>query len=110
MVGLISTVRVGSNTLNRTMATEAERRKALEDIRENIARYGLHVYMVIDDITPRFAYTIGLNDSVGVELILAGAVFYMKDEILQIIQAIASGRVCLVSKLLDGAFNSRVQL
>lgn len=72
------------------MATEAERRRALEDIRENIARSGLHVYVVISDVTPRFAYTIGLSESVGAELILAGAVFYMKDEVLQIIEAIAS--------------------
>ena len=72
------------------MASEAQRKKALEDIRENIARHGLHVYMVISDVTPRFAYTIGLSESVGVELIFAGAVFYMKDEVLQIIEAIAS--------------------
>jgi len=72
------------------MASEAQRKRALEDIRENIARYGHHVYMVIDDVTPRFAYTIGLSESVGAELILAGAVFYMKDDVLQIIKAIAS--------------------
>jgi hypothetical protein len=72
------------------MASEAQLRRALEHIRENITRYGLHVYVVISDVTPRFAYTIGLSESVGVELILAGAVFYMKDEVLQIIEAIAS--------------------
>jgi len=72
------------------MATEAQRKRAMEDIRENISRYGLHVYMVIGDVTPRFAYTIGLSESVGAELILAGAVFYMKDDVLQIIKAIAS--------------------
>jgi len=72
------------------MATEAQKRRALEDIRENIARSGLHVYMVISDTSPRFAYTIGLSESVGAELILAGAVFYMKDDVLQIIKAIAS--------------------
>jgi hypothetical protein len=72
------------------MATEAQRRKALEDIRENIARSGLHVYMVISEVMPRFAYTIGLSESVGAELILAGGVFYMKDDVLQIIKAIAS--------------------
>jgi len=74
----------------RTMASEAQRRRALEDIRENIARHGLHVYLVMADVTPRFAYTIGLSESVGAELILAGAIFYMKDDVLQIIKAIAS--------------------
>jgi hypothetical protein len=72
------------------MASEEQRRKALEDIRENIARSGLHVYMVISDVTPRFAYTIGLSESVGAELILAGAAFYMKDAVMQIIKDIAS--------------------
>jgi hypothetical protein len=72
------------------MASEAQRRRALENIRENIARNGLHVYLVMADVTPRFAYTIGLSESVGAELILAGAIFYMKDDVLQIIKAIAS--------------------
>ena len=72
------------------MASEAQRQRALEDIRENITRNGLHVYLVMSDVTPRFAYTIGLSESVGAELILAGAIFYMKDDVLQIIKAIAS--------------------
>ena len=72
------------------MASEAERRRALEDIRENIARSGLHVYLVMSDVTPRFAYTIGLSELIGAELILAGAIFYMKDDVLQIIKAVAS--------------------
>src|SRR5215469_10327770 len=71
------------------MASEAQRKRALEDIRENIARSGFHVYLVMSDVNPRFAYTIGLSESVGAELILAGAIFYMKDDVLQVIKAIA---------------------
>ena len=37
---------------------------------------------------PRFAYTIGVSESMGVELILAGAIFYMKDEVVKIINDI----------------------
>ncbi len=58
------------------MATEAERKQALDRIRENIAREGHHIYLVSGGAaTPRFAYTIGVSESIGVELILAGAVF-----------------------------------
>jgi hypothetical protein len=39
---------------------------------------------------PRFAYTIGLRERVGVELILAGAILYMKDEVVQILNDIAA--------------------
>jgi len=38
--------------------------------------------------TPRFAYTIGVSESIGVELILAGAIFYMKDDLVTIINEI----------------------
>src|SRR6516165_1851245 len=72
------------------MTNEPQKKQALDRIRENIARTGQHVYVISGGETPRFAYTIGLSESVGVELILAGAVFYMKDEVLQIIEAIAS--------------------
>jgi hypothetical protein len=72
------------------MANEAQRKQALEDIRENITRNGLHVYLVFGGSTPRFAYTIGLSESIGAELILSGAVFYMKDDVLQIIKGIAA--------------------
>jgi len=66
-----------------------QRERALEVIQENIARSGHHIYVVAaDGQTPRFAYTIGLTESVGVELILAGASFYMKDDVVAIISEI----------------------
>lgn len=68
------------------MVSEEQRKRALDDIRENISRYGHHTYMVLGEATPRFAYTIGVSESVGVELLLAGAVFYMRDEVAKIIR------------------------
>jgi hypothetical protein len=63
--------------------------KALEAIRQNIARSGHHIYLIAGDgQTPRFAYTIGATESIGFELILAGAIFYMKDDVLTIINGI----------------------
>jgi hypothetical protein len=67
------------------MISKEQRKRALDDIRENIARSGQHIYMVIGETTPRFAYTIGVSESAGVELILAGAIFYMSDDVEKII-------------------------
>ena len=59
------------------MAQNNQRERALEVIRENIACSGHHTYVVsAGGQTPRFAYTIGVSESIGVELILAGAIFY----------------------------------
>jgi hypothetical protein len=70
-----------------------QRERALETIRQNIARSGHHIYVVSDDgQTPRFAYTIGASESVGFELILAGAIFYMKDEVVTILNEIVAQR------------------
>lgn len=71
------------------MTNEAQRKRALDDIRDNIARSGQHIYVVSGDNSPRFAYTIGLSESIGVELILAGAIVYMKDEVLKVINDFA---------------------
>ncbi len=72
------------------MTNEAQKKQMLDRIRENIARSGQHVYVVSGEDTPRFAYTIGVSESLGVELILAGAIFYMKDEVVKIINDIAA--------------------
>lgn len=66
-----------------------KKKLVLDQIRENISRSGHHVYVVSGGETPRFAYTIGMSESVGVELILAGGIFYMNDEVLKIINDIA---------------------
>lgn len=71
------------------MITEAQKQQALAEIRENIAKSGQHIYVVSGGQTPRFAYTIGVSQSIGVELILGGAILYMADEVGIIINEIA---------------------
>lgn len=68
------------------MIDDRQRQQALDEIRENIARNGRHIYRVVGETCPRFAYTIGFSESGGVELILAGAIFYMRDDGAQIIR------------------------
>jgi len=72
------------------MENEAARKLALDRIRENIARSGHHIYVVSGGETPRFAYTVGVSESIGSELVFAGAILYMKDEVLKIINDIAA--------------------
>src|SRR5437879_840265 len=73
------------------MVDEAKRKLALEQIRENIARTGRHIYVVAGGAaTPRYAYTIGVSESIGAELILAGASFYMNDDVAPILNDIAA--------------------
>jgi hypothetical protein len=72
------------------MANDERRQAALDQIREHIARSGHHIYVVSADATPRFAYTIGVSESIGAELILAGASFYSNDEVVEIINDIAA--------------------
>jgi hypothetical protein len=86
------------------MANETQKKQALDRIRENVARSGHHVYVVSGGATPRVAYTIGVSESVGVELILAGAVIYLLKDVTQIINGIAAqlkaqphGKICEVT-------------
>jgi hypothetical protein len=72
------------------MVDEAKRKAALEQIREHIARKGHHVYVVVGAVIPRYAYTIGVSESIGAELILAGASFYGNDDVVEIINDIAA--------------------
>ena len=53
-------------------------------IQSNIDRTGYHITVVSAGITPRFAYTIGLNELFKCELIFAGGVYYMHDQLIQI--------------------------
>jgi hypothetical protein len=57
----------------------------VELIQKNIQKFGYHSYVVTGGSVPRFAYTIGLLDSIEAELVLAGAIHYNGDEVLRII-------------------------
>jgi len=71
------------------MNNRIQRNEAINTIRQNIAQRGHHIYVVSGSVIPRFVYSIGLSDSVGAELILAGAIFYTKDEIIRVVNEIA---------------------
>ena len=62
---------------------------ALRLIESNIAQYGYHVYIVSGGASPRYAYTIGLSDRIGSELILAGCIHYSAREAKRIIDEVA---------------------
>jgi hypothetical protein len=64
------------------------RQRALEQIRENIARFGYHLYIVSGKQNPRYAYTIGLSPRLGHELIFAGGILFMYKEVGAIIRGI----------------------
>jgi len=66
----------------------ARRASALERIASNIREYGYHAYHVSGGPLPRFAYTIGLRESMGAELLLGGVTFYTLDEVKEIIESI----------------------
>jgi len=59
-----------------------------EVIEENINKYGHHITFVIDAVEPRYAYTIGLNGQMGFELVFAGGIYFMKNEVTEIINSI----------------------
>lgn len=59
-----------------------------EIIKDNIDKYGYHITFVIDGVAPRYAYTIGLNNKMGFELVFAGGLYFMKDEVTEIINSI----------------------
>lgn len=69
--------------------SESKRKAALDRIRDNIQTYGHHVYIVAGGPSPRFAYTVGLRDSLGLDLVFAGGLLYSADETLEIINALA---------------------
>jgi uncharacterized protein DUF4262 len=65
-----------------------ERSAMLERIKENIQRFGFHIYFIQGGVVPRFAYTIGLGPSLGAELVLGGLICYMLDDIKRIVHTI----------------------
>ncbi len=62
----------------------------IEKIRSNINSSGFHISAVNQDLTPRFAYTIGLFEILGFELIYAGGMNFLLDDINVIINSIGS--------------------
>ena len=57
-------------------------------IQSNIDQYEYHVTVVRGALQPRYAYTIGLIGLFNFELIFAGGIYYLKDDLLQIFNEI----------------------
>jgi hypothetical protein len=57
----------------------------------NIEQFGFHITVVNSDAIPRYAYTIGLTDSLGFELVFAGGTHFLKDDLFEIFNRIADG-------------------
>lgn len=76
--------------------TENSRDAERSLIRKNIEDHGFHSYTVTGGGFPHYYYTIGLQESIGAELILAGAYYYriqdVPDLVRQIVQQI-EGRI-----------------
>ena len=62
------------------------REQFLNEIQSNIKRYGYHVTIVNGKLEPRYAYSIGLKNIIGKELIFAGGVFFNKEGVFKIFQ------------------------
>jgi hypothetical protein len=69
-------------------AKQEKRQNALNEIRERIAKYGFHTYVVTGGGTPHFGYTIGLTESLGAELVLPGTYFYELDDVSKVIKSV----------------------
>jgi hypothetical protein len=79
------------------MVTDPRRLTALNDIRQNIAEHGFHTYVVTGGPCPHYAYTIGLSQSLGAEVVMAGAYFYRLDEVADLIRSIVGRLRALVA-------------
>jgi len=59
-------------------------------IQSNIDQNGYHITVVGGAVEPRFAYSIGLYNSLNFELVFSGGVYYLKDQILEIFRDIVN--------------------
>src|SRR5258708_24981042 len=81
---------LGQTKVGGTMANDVERKAALDLIRQNIALHGFHTYVITGGGNPHYAYTIGLSQSLGAEIVLAGAYLYLLDELPKIIKNVVA--------------------
>jgi len=59
-------------------------------INHNITEYGFHINVVNQKLTPRYAYSIGLINSCGFELVLAGCMDLLYDDVISIMNNIGN--------------------
>jgi len=80
------------------------RKEFLTKIKSNIKNTGQHITIVSGHQVPRYAYTIGLLERLNIELIFAGGIFYLEQDVRKILNGIA--------KMIDkgSGFNSTFNL
>jgi len=78
-----------------------DKKQFLALIHSNIIKYGYHITIVNSSTEPRYAYTIGLRNLLGFELIFAGGIYYLKDDLYAIFNSMI--------KSLDKGSNLREQ-
>lgn len=61
------------------------REARLQKIRSNITNCGYHLYVISGGVCPRYAYTIGLKDRLGHELVFAGGAYFLLEDVKRII-------------------------
>ena len=60
----------------------------IELIRSNIKEFGFHFTIVQQAVEPRFAYTVGCHEVLGFEMIFAGGIYYLRNDLLVIFNKI----------------------
>lgn len=68
------------------MSEGALREKLLRRISENIREHGYHVYLISAGATPRYVYTIGLNEKIGFDLIFAGGLNFSASSVKEVVE------------------------
>lgn len=70
-------------------ASNIVKKRMLDKIKANIDQYGYHVYLITEGECPRFAYTVGLSEKLGMEVVFAGGCYFSVDEVKMIIDGAA---------------------
>lgn len=70
--------------------SNAQREKWRKLVDRNIARHGHHITLIGNEVSPRYAYTVGLTPKVGYELVFAGGLYYSADEIADVVNGVAA--------------------
>ena len=67
-----------------------EKNEFISLIKANIKEFGFHITIVNSYTEPRYAYSIGLNEKFGFELIFAGGIIFYEKDIYEIFNSIAT--------------------
>ncbi|SOD17747.1 DUF4262 domain-containing protein [Pedobacter xixiisoli] len=67
-----------------------EKEALLKIIRNNIQGHGYHLNIVSSPTEPRYAYSIGFHEKFGFELIFAGGLYYLEQDLFTIFDNIKS--------------------